>query len=167
MGQRTHERPQKDGAASPPVFGEIQGLRAVAVGLVLLFHVWPGLAPGGYVGVDAFFVISGYLITGSLFRMALEHGGISLPEFYNRRIRRLLPAATFVLLLTAIGTFLLLPASRWQEVVAQVVASAFYVENWALPPSRSTTLPPATCPRRCSITGRCQLRSSFTSSGRC
>jgi peptidoglycan/LPS O-acetylase OafA/YrhL len=98
----------------------------------LLFHVWPGLAPGGYVGVDAFFVISGYLITGSLFRMALEHGGISLPEFYNRRIRRLLPAATLVLLLTAIGTFLLLPASRWQEVVAQVVASAFYVENWAL-----------------------------------
>ena len=111
---------------------EIQGLRAVAVGLVLLFHVWPQVVPGGYVGVDVFFVISGYLITGLLLRMALREGRISLLQFYTRRVRRLLPAATAVLMATAVGTILLIPQARWEETAQQIAASALYAQNWVL-----------------------------------
>ncbi|MCL7714942.1 acyltransferase family protein [Stenotrophomonas mori] len=111
---------------------DIQGLRGVAVGLVLLFHVWPRLLPGGYVGVDVFFVISGYLITSLLLREAAATGGIDFATFYLRRARRLLPAATLVLAVVVLTTPLLLPAHRWAETAAEVVASATYVENWWL-----------------------------------
>lgn len=110
----------------------LQGLRAIAVGLVLLFHIWPDLLPGGYVGVDVFFVISGYLITGLLVREAMRDGRISLIDFYARRARRLLPVATLVLAVTFAGTLLLLPQSRWEETAIQIGASALYVQNWVL-----------------------------------
>ena len=110
---------------------DIQGLRALAVGAVLLFHVWPGLVPGGYVGVDVFFVISGYLITGVLFREAVSTGSISLTRFYERRIRRLLPAATAVLLAVT-ACLPLLPQGRWQDTAYEIAASTLYVENWRL-----------------------------------
>jgi len=112
--------------------GDIQGLRAVAVGLVLLFHIWPSLLPGGFVGVDIFFVISGYLIVGSLAREAERDGRISLATFYVRRIRRLLPAAMTVLLCVLVAMFLLLPQARWEDTLLQIIASTLYVENWYL-----------------------------------
>lgn len=118
--------------ASHKVHGEIQGLRALAVVLVVVYHVWPPVFSGGFVGVDVFFIISGFLITGSLVRAAEGPSGISLFEFYNRRIRRLLPAATLVLVVTAVGMFFFLPENRWLETVTQIVASAFYAENWIL-----------------------------------
>lgn len=102
------------------------------MGLVLLFHLWPNAVPGGYVGVDIFFVISGYLITGLLARTAQRDGRISLLDFYARRARRLLPAATLVLMATAAGSLLFLPQSRWEETAQQIAASALYVENWVL-----------------------------------
>jgi peptidoglycan/LPS O-acetylase OafA/YrhL len=73
---------------------DIQGLRAIAVGGVVLFHVRPGWFPGGFVGVDVFFVISGFLITGSLLREAATSGTVQVLKFWARRIRRLMPAAT-------------------------------------------------------------------------
>ena len=110
---------------------EIQGLRAVAVLVVLLFHIWPSAAPGGYVGVDVFFVISGYLITGLLLREAENKGRISIGRFYARRIKRLLPAATIVLL--AVTTCIsILPIVRWEGTAFETVASALYFENWWL-----------------------------------
>jgi peptidoglycan/LPS O-acetylase OafA/YrhL len=109
---------------------DIQGLRAVAVGLVLLYHAGVPFVPGGYVGVDVFFVISGFLITGMLVRQSIERGRIDLADFYARRIRRILPAATVVLAFVAIFTLLILPRTRWDGIGVEIVASAFYLVNW-------------------------------------
>ncbi|MGX5804212.1 acyltransferase family protein [Bradyrhizobium sp. Arg314] len=111
---------------------EIQGLRGLAVAFVVIFHIWPSALPGGYVGVDIFFVISGFLITGLLARMALSDSGISLVGFYTRRVRRLLPAAMVVLLVTLAGTLLFVSDAWWEETAKQVMASALYVQNWRL-----------------------------------
>jgi peptidoglycan/LPS O-acetylase OafA/YrhL len=108
---------------------EIQVLRAVAVMLVVIYHYWPGTLTGGYVGVDAFFVISGYLITSHLFREADRTGTVKLWAFYARRARRLLPASILVLLFVAVGTFLLLPTDLWASTAHEVTASGFYVQN--------------------------------------
>src|SRR5687768_18531454 len=83
---------------------EVQALRALAVLLVLVYHIDPAALPGGYVGVDVFFVISGFLITGHLLRELDATGTVRLGAFYARRVRRLLPAATAVVLVTAAVT---------------------------------------------------------------
>jgi peptidoglycan/LPS O-acetylase OafA/YrhL len=111
---------------------EIQGLRALAVAIVVVYHIWPGLVPGGYVGVDVFFVISGFLITAHICRGVLAESRFSLATFYARRIRRLLPASLFVLLVSAVATLLWLPATLWNTVGRQLLASVFYVQNWVL-----------------------------------
>ena len=108
---------------------DIQGLRAIAVLAVLAFHIFPGSFTGGYVGVDVFFVISGFLITKMLLSTAERKGRISLVDFYARRISRLLPAALLVLF-AVIAALPLLPAARWEETVADVVAAALYYINW-------------------------------------
>jgi peptidoglycan/LPS O-acetylase OafA/YrhL len=115
--------------ASRHFLPEIQVLRAVAVTLVVIYHFWPGTLTGGFVGVDAFFVISGYLITSHLMREADRTGTVKLWAFYARRVRRLLPASIFVLLFVALGTFLLLPTDLWTATAREVTASGFYVEN--------------------------------------
>ena len=87
---------------------EIQGLRAVAVLAVLLAHMQVNWLPGGFVGVDVFFVISGYLITAMLAREIQQTGGIKFLSFYKRRVRRLFPAMLATCLLTVFVGFLLL-----------------------------------------------------------
>ena len=111
---------------------DIQALRAVAVASVVLFHLWPSLLPGGFIGVDVFFVISGYLITGHLVRQSVSTGQISLRSFWSGRARRLLPAAFTVLFLVEVATFLVVPITRWQQFLSETIASAVYVENWLL-----------------------------------
>lgn len=111
---------------------EIQGLRAVAVLLVAIYHIWPTSIPGGYVGVDVFFVISGYLITGLLLREIEREGRVSMLRFYGRRIRRLLPAATVTLLGVVVGSLFLMPEAYWRDTAIEVIASALYVQNWWL-----------------------------------
>lgn len=109
---------------------DIQGLRAIAVGLVLLYHAGAPFLGGGFVGVDVFFVISGFLITGMLLRQSLETGRVDLADFYARRIRRILPAATVVLGFTAIATLLILPRTRWEDIGHDLIGSALYYANW-------------------------------------
>ncbi len=110
---------------------DIQGMRAIAVMVVLVFHVFPAALPGGYVGVDVFFVISGFLITRVLLKQAEKEGRIRFLEFYARRARRLLPAA-FVVLIAVAGLIFLLPGSRWIGTANEIAASALYAENWYL-----------------------------------
>jgi peptidoglycan/LPS O-acetylase OafA/YrhL len=110
----------------------IQGLRAIAVILVVLYHFWPGRLSGGYIGVDIFFVISGFLITGQLARELERTGRISLPGFWAKRARRLLPASLLVLLFGVIVTLFILPLSSLVDSLREILASALYFENWSL-----------------------------------
>lgn len=114
-----------------PLNVEIQAMRALAVALVIAFHLWPQRVPGGYIGVDVFFVISGYLITAHISRQ-LQDGRFSFVAFYGRRIRRLLPAAFIVLLATLAAVFLLVPRTDWFQFLREIGASAIYLENWLL-----------------------------------
>ena len=125
-----HVRSTPGGRTPGSVRSDIQGLRAVAVGLVIVYHIWPAALPGGFVGVDVFFVISGFLIVGSLVREISNSGRLDLWSFYERRIVRLLPAATLVLLVIVLGTVMLLPQSRWQSISLDVIASGLQVQNW-------------------------------------
>jgi peptidoglycan/LPS O-acetylase OafA/YrhL len=110
---------------------DIDGLRAVAVLLVVHFHAFPEAVPGGFIGVDIFFVISGFLITGIVAR-ELGSGKFSLPGFYSRRIRRIFPALIAVLCAVMIlGWLWLLPAA-YARLSADVFASAAFAANIAL-----------------------------------
>jgi len=111
---------------------DIQGLRAIAVSMVVVYHLRPSLLPGGFAGVDVFFVISGYLITGHLWRGYQETGSVSLLDFWGRRARRLVPAAALVLLVTWLAARLVEPVTELPDIAAQIRASALYYQNWQL-----------------------------------
>ncbi|WP_251453254.1 acyltransferase family protein [Microbacterium sp. Marseille-Q6648] len=111
---------------------EIQALRTIAVLAVVAFHLAPGLVPGGFIGVDVFFVISGFLITSHLLRDASRTGRPVLTTFWMRRVRRLIPAAFVVLLATTLTTLIAVPDVLWRQFLSEIVASAVYIENWLL-----------------------------------
>jgi len=111
---------------------EIQSLRALAVGVVVVYHFWPRLLPGGFVGVDVFFVISGFLITAQLLREIDATGRVSMSRFWARRARRILPAALFVLLFCAVATVVFVPLNYWQQFFGDLRASTTYGQNWHL-----------------------------------
>lgn len=111
---------------------DIQGLRAVAVGMVVIYHLYPSRLPGGFAGVDVFFVISGFLITGHMWRGFQGTGSVRLLDFWGRRARRLLPAAALVLAVTWVASRFVLPVTRLADTAEQVRASALYVQNWQL-----------------------------------
>ncbi|MCU6480070.1 acyltransferase [Arthrobacter sp. A2-55] len=104
----------------------------MAVTLVVLTHLWPNRLTGGYVGVDVFFVISGFLITSHLAKEIYATSALSFGRFYARRIKRLLPAAFIVLAIGGAAVAIWVPYSEWQPTAREVIASAFYVENWSL-----------------------------------
>ncbi|BEP40553.1 acyltransferase family protein [Variovorax sp. V15] len=107
---------------------DIDGLRAIAVGSVLAYHAFPSLLPGGFIGVDIFFVISGFLITTILLQ-SLAAGDFSYRDFYARRIRRIFPALVLVLLATlAFGWYVLLPG-EFSQLGKQTTGGAAFFAN--------------------------------------
>ncbi|WP_053351343.1 acyltransferase family protein [Leucobacter musarum] len=112
---------------------DIQILRAVAVTIVVVYHLWPTALPGGFIGVDAFFALSGFLITSHLWRDFSSTPTLAaLGRFYVRRVRRLFPAAATVLLAVLIATVAWLPTSEWASTGMHAIASVGIVENWWL-----------------------------------
>ncbi len=109
---------------------DIEGLRAIAILAVVAYHAGLSAVPGGYVGVDVFFVISGFLITGHLSRELKEAGGISFGAFYARRARRLLPSALLVIGITVAVSCVVLPPLQAMAVARDGLANAFYVGNY-------------------------------------
>lgn len=119
-------RPEKNNSMS--YRADIDGLRAVAVLLVMLFHLDFGV-PGGYIGVDVFFVISGYLITGIITKQ-LDDSRFSLIEFYSRRARRILPALVVVLACTTVAACLILLPTDLERYSKSLVAAILSVSNF-------------------------------------
>ena len=115
----------------PKYRSDIDGLRAIAVLSVVVFHAFPKLMKGGFVGVDVFFVISGFLISTIIFEN-LDKGTFSIIEFYSRRVRRIFPALIFVLIsCLAIGWFVLL-AEELNHLGKHLAGGAGFISNLML-----------------------------------
>ena len=124
---------------------QIQALRALAAILVLLFHA--NLVGGGYIGVDIFYVISGYLITGLIVREIEESGSLNFKAFYQRRIKRLLPTSFSILMVTALVSWLLYPGTMREELGKDIFAAAIYISNflfafWQMDYQNLNAIPP-------------------------
>ena len=110
---------------------DIDGLRAIAILPVVLFHAFPDIIPGGFTGVDIFFVISGYLISTIIFS-SLERDRFSLVEFYIRRIRRIFPALIVVLFSCLLAGWFALIADEYRQLSKHVAAGAGFIQNFIL-----------------------------------
>jgi len=110
---------------------DIDGLRAVAVLAVVIFHNFPGNLRGGFVGVDIFFVISGYLISGIILR-DLHTEKFSYARFYARRIRRIFPALAVVLLVTMPLAWLVFAPFEYNRLLRELYGGVFFVSNFVL-----------------------------------
>jgi peptidoglycan/LPS O-acetylase OafA/YrhL len=124
---------------------QIQALRALAAILVLLFHA--NLVGGGYIGVDIFYVISGYLITGLILREIEKNGSLNFKAFYLRRIKRLLPTSFSILMITALVSWYLYPGTMRDELGKDILAAAVYVSNflfafWQMDYQNLNAIPP-------------------------
>lgn len=107
---------------------DIDGLRALAVLAVVLFHLSPTLLPNGFLGVDIFFVISGFLITTILYR-EMEQNNFSFANFYNRRIRRILPVCFVVIVVGLLLTRWIFLSKELYGIANSAVASVFFLSN--------------------------------------
>lgn len=110
---------------------DIDGLRAVAVLGVILFHFWPGVLPGGFLGVDVFFVISGYLISKILLK-SLDNNSFSIVSFYEKRIRRIFPALIIVCGLFLLWGYFIFFPSEFEHMAKHIASGASFIANIAL-----------------------------------
>ena len=109
---------------------DIQGLRGIAVLFVVIYHTGIAL-PGGYIGVDIFFVISGFVITQLLLRETADGSSIRLAKFYSRRIKRILPAVAFAIVGTLfLSIFAMSPFGEQQEIAVTARASSLFAANF-------------------------------------
>jgi peptidoglycan/LPS O-acetylase OafA/YrhL len=123
----------RDHAPTAPLHyrSDIDGLRALAVLPVLLYHAFPTAVPGGFIGVDIFFVISGYLITGIIHQQMLSKT-FSIADFYVRRIRRIFPALIVVVLITLLIGCYVLPPREMKSLGSNIAGSAIFFQNFVL-----------------------------------
>lgn len=129
--ERTLERPlARPTAPKSSLRNDIQGLRAIAVGSVLLYHMGAPFIPGGFVGVDVFFVISGFLISGLIIRELQRTGTFSFSAFYARRLKRLAPVYLLVLLASGTAVMTLLTPLQAGRYVKDLIAAALYAANF-------------------------------------
>jgi peptidoglycan/LPS O-acetylase OafA/YrhL len=117
---------------APTYVGGLDGLRAIAVAAVIVFHFAPSVLPAGFLGVDVFFVVSGFLIARLVTREISGSGTVSLANFWARRARRLLPALATVTVVVLIATALVFSAIEVHDIRAQALGTLFYVANWVL-----------------------------------
>ena len=110
---------------------DIDGLRAVAVLSVLVFHAFPAALPGGFLGVDIFFVISGFLIFSIIYQN-LQRGNFSIADFYQRRIRRIFPALLTILIATFIAGYYLFLPDEMQMLGKHVLGATTFLSNFVL-----------------------------------
>lgn len=127
--------PLKTSGTSQPAIShyrpDIDGLRAIAVLVVVGYHAFPRLFPGGYIGVDIFFVISGYLITDIIFRKMLD-GSFTIADFYQRRIRRIFPALILVTFVTFVLGWFYLPPRDLRSLGTNIAGGAIFMQNIVL-----------------------------------
>jgi peptidoglycan/LPS O-acetylase OafA/YrhL len=109
---------------------DIQALRALAVLAVFAYHLRPSALTGGFVGVDVFFVLSGFLISAHLFQEFSKTGSLNVVKFWARRARRLLPASFVVLVFSAVSVWLIAPTALQERFYRDIGAATFYVANW-------------------------------------
>jgi peptidoglycan/LPS O-acetylase OafA/YrhL len=115
--------------ASNTFYPQIEGLRALAALLVAVYHIWMDRVSGG---VDAFFVVSGFLITTTLLRQLDRDGHVSFFRFYAQILARLVPAGMVVLAFVLLASIFFLPEPQWNDTAREIIASAFYFQNWQL-----------------------------------
>ncbi|MBC7630247.1 acyltransferase family protein [Aeromicrobium sp.] len=131
------DRSSGESAVTKPDHGrilrlDIEGMRAIAVGSVLAFHAGLPFFAGGFVGVDMFFVLSGFLVTGLLAREVSRTGRVRIAHFWARRVKRLLPASATVLVFSALVTYFYLPITQRASFGGDIVSAALYTVNWRL-----------------------------------
>ena len=133
-GERRLDAASTDRSAGPPAahgrIDALDGLRAIAVYLVVAFHAGLTRFEGGFIGVDVFFVLSGFLITRLLLVEHADSGRLDLPQFYARRVRRLLPASWIAIVTTSVVYLAVATPFEREAVVDDARASIFYVANW-------------------------------------
>jgi peptidoglycan/LPS O-acetylase OafA/YrhL len=115
-------------SSAPAYRPDIDGLRAIAIISVLLYHAFPNVLPGGFVGVDIFFVISGFLISGIIVR-SLQNGRFSYANFYQRRIKRIFPSLSVVLLASLVVGWMFLLPDEFRELGRNVFAGSAFSSN--------------------------------------
>jgi peptidoglycan/LPS O-acetylase OafA/YrhL len=130
MKRRTKTSTVTTGNAPTSQRLDIQGMRGVAVLLVVLSHAGLAALAGGYVGVDVFFVLSGFLITGILLKEARHEGKVSIARFYGNRAKRILPVGALVLVVTALAGAWVLNVVRARSLFDDITAAALFVANW-------------------------------------
>jgi peptidoglycan/LPS O-acetylase OafA/YrhL len=125
----TGERPV---AAKPAYVGGLDGLRAVAVVAVIIYHFSPSALPAGFLGVDVFFVVSGFLISRLVLAEIVRTQSLGLGHFWARRARRLLPALATMTLVVVIAVAIKFSDVELHDIRAQVLGTLFYCANWVM-----------------------------------